>query len=100
MAYRLRVTTQAEEHVRAALVWWVANRPAAPDLLLAELRRGYEIITSEPGVGSPVDDEGYEGVRTLFLDRVGYHIYYRETEGDIVEVLAFWHAHRGRRPIV
>jgi hypothetical protein len=36
-------------------------------------------------------------VRRLFLNRVGYFIYYKAEAGDL-RVLAFWHARRGNQP--
>ncbi len=37
------------------------------------------------------------GVRRLFLGRIRYYIYYRVTV-ESIDVLALWHASRGKQP--
>lgn len=37
------------------------------------------------------------GVRSIWLERIGYLLYYRVI-GDVVLVVAIWHAARGSRP--
>ena len=37
-------------------------------------------------------------VRRVLLARVRYYVYYRVTSAGEVEVLALWHASRGRAP--
>lgn len=97
MRHRLRVVPKAERQIREASRWWYANRPAAPDLLRAELRRGFGLITSQPEIGPPARDVELPGVRRLHLSRIRYYLYYHLT-GDAVEVLALWHTSRGWPP--
>jgi plasmid stabilization system protein ParE len=83
--------------MREARRWWVENRPKAPHAFLEELRRGFELITGQPLVGSRATNVRVAGVRRIHLSRVRYHLYYRAS-GDSVEVLALWHSSRGSPP--
>jgi plasmid stabilization system protein ParE len=95
------VTDVAKAQIVTAERWWRLNRPKAPDAIAEELERASSLITAQPGVGSTARDADLAGVRRLHLARVRYDIYYRVDEGlDRVEVLAFWHASRGRRPVL
>jgi len=98
LKHRLEVVPTAERHIREAAQWWRENRPAAPDLLADELRRAFDLITSQPGIGPiAVDVRAADDVHRFHLSRVRYHVYYR-VRGDGVEILAFWHASRGLGP--
>ena len=54
--------------------------------LKAELARARQLLTSEPGIGSPHE----LGTRKLRLDRFPYTLIYR-IKGDTVLVIAFMH---------
>jgi plasmid stabilization system protein ParE len=95
---RLLVAANAERQIREAARWWYENRPAARTLLRQELTRGFELITTQPGVGTEALDVALPGLRRLHLFRVRYHLYYRVKEEDSVEVLALWHTSRGEGP--
>lgn len=97
MALALQVAPVAEEQIRTASAWWHEHRQAAPDLLEAELERAFELITSQPGVGAPALDEGFEVVRRITVRRSRYHLYYQVHE-QTVEVLALWQTSRGTGP--
>ena len=96
---RLLVVPNAERQVREATAWWRENRPAARGLFEEELARGYELITTQPCIGTRVFDVSIQGVRRFHLLRIHYHLYYRVNE-DTVEVLALWHVRRGKGPPV
>ena len=98
MPLRLLVVANAERQIREAARWWYENRPAARALLRQELTRGFELITTEPGVGTQALDVSLPEVRRLHLFRVRYHLYYRVKDKDAVEVLALWHTSRGEGP--
>jgi len=95
------VTEVARAQILTAEEWWRLNRPKAPDAIGEELERASALITAQPGVGSTARDADLAGVRRLHLARVRYDIYYRVNEDFArVEVLAFWHASRGRGPLL
>jgi plasmid stabilization system protein ParE len=93
---RLLVVPTAQRHIRAAKKWWKENRPAAPDLLSAELERAFDLITTQPNIGPPAPVKT-PGVRRFHLARIHYHLYYRP-KPDVVEILALWHVRRGSGP--
>jgi plasmid stabilization system protein ParE len=94
----LRVSENAQRQIRKAAEWWRQNRPAARELLSSEVRRGFDLISSDPGIGAPASDLEPPGLRRLHLSRIHYHIYYRLADDDAVEVLGFWHTSRGTTP--
>jgi plasmid stabilization system protein ParE len=94
---RLRIVPTAERQIRAAARWWNANRPAAPDLLRAELEKAFDLVTTQPEIGPLAPNVATPGVRRFHLSRVHYHLYYRP-KADEVEILAMWHAARGSDP--
>ena len=100
MRLRLRVVPQAERQIREAARWWHENRASARGLFHRELARGFELITTQPGVGTQSLDTVLPGVQRLYLFRVHYHLYYRVRSQDVVEVLALWHTSRGEGPPV
>jgi plasmid stabilization system protein ParE len=95
---RLLVVTEAERQIRKAATWWIENRPAAPDLFRRELARGFDLITTQPGIGMKALDTALQGVRRLHLYRIHYYLYYRLLDEEAVEVLALWHTSRGQGP--
>ena len=95
------VSDVAKAQILTAEQWWRLNRPKAPDAIAEELERASSLIAAQPGVGSTARDADLAGVRRLHLARVRYDLYYRVHEDfNRVEVLAFWHASRGRRPVL
>lgn len=98
MKRSLRVSQDTEAQIRQATRWWRENRPAAPELLHQELERGFQLIAGEPGIGPRSAGLSMDQVRRLHLARIRYFLYYRLTDEDVVEVLAFWHTSRGTPP--
>lgn len=98
MRLRLEVTSDAERQIREAAAWWHANRPAARGLFRQELTRGFELIITQPEIGTKALDAPVLGVRRIHLFRIHYHLYYRLPDEGTVEVLALWHVRRGSRP--
>ena len=50
-----------------------------------------------PTLGATVRGERAPGLRRVLLRRTRYHVYYR-ARGEVLEVLAVWHASRGAGP--
>lgn len=96
---RIRVASAAARQIADICDWWRAYRPAAPTLFLGELDLAYELIRYQPDVGQRVTGAGSKRIRRVGLGRSGYHVYYQPSEdGAAIEVLAVWHARRGRGP--
>ena len=77
----------------------VEKRPKARDACVEEIERGFDLISSLPGVGEPVAHKRIQGIRRLLLGRIRYHLYYRlHKDIEAVEVLALWHTSRGSGP--
>jgi plasmid stabilization system protein ParE len=93
VVFQRRATREVEE----IDTWWRANRPAAPDLFVLELRATLSIAVAAPTLGAPARDVALRGVRRLLLKRSRYHVYYR-VAGQALQVLAVWHAVRGTGP--
>ena len=99
MKFRLRVASRAEKQIREAADWWLENRRKAPRAFSEDLEKAFDLITSLPRAGEPVRHPRLSGLRRLYLQRVRYHLYYSVSDDtEIVEVLAFWHPSRGRKP--
>ena len=92
------MVANAERQIREASQWWHENRPAARPLFRQELTRGFELITTQPRIGTQALDVSMPGVRRLNLLRIRYYLYYRLKGKDAVEVLALWHMSRGEGP--
>ena len=95
----VKIVRRAAREIAEACEWWLANRPAAPDALEEELRRGLALIAQQPDIGARARNAKLAGVRRVHLSRIRYHLYYRVGKSSkVVEVLAFWHASRGSGP--
>jgi plasmid stabilization system protein ParE len=93
---RIVVSPEAREDLLVANAWWIANRPAAPELLLAEFEDACALLGSAPRAGMAEKQGGY---RRLAMQRTRYVIYYAVNEGsDEVVILRVWHMSRGVRP--
>jgi plasmid stabilization system protein ParE len=93
----VKITRRAATQIQEAASWWLANRPKAPEAFQEELRRGFSLISQQPGVGARATNVKLEGVRRIYLSRVRYFLYYR-VRSEQLEVLALWHASRGKGP--
>jgi plasmid stabilization system protein ParE len=63
-------------------------------------RTGSKLIATQPEVGAKAQNAKLASVRRILIRRVRYHLYYRlvGSSNPSVEVLAVWHASRGRGP--
>lgn len=93
-------TVRASRQVAEAERWWRANRTKAPDALRVELTQALQLVAAQPEVGARAQNAKLSGVRRILLGRVSYHLYYRlaGSPSRSVQVLALWHASRGRGP--
>jgi plasmid stabilization system protein ParE len=101
MKAELRTTADADEMVEQIDAWWLANRPAAPDLFLDEMATALTLLVEAPGIGTPYAHRTLRGARRLHLARTRYHLYYvhNAVAGEVV-VLAVWSALRGTTPVL
>ena len=95
----LRIVGSAGRAILDAAEWWAANRPKALDAFAIDLERAFQLLASQPLIGSRARNVKLAGVRRLHLPRVQYHLYYRVTSNpDAIEILALWHIKRGTSP--
>lgn len=99
MALRVAISARAAAQIRAADTWWAEYRPAVPDAVAADLAEAVALLAQQPGIGARYEGSRVPGVRRLFLNRVGYFIYY-QADAASLNVLAFWHASREHPPVL
>lgn len=99
MPLRVKISARAASQVRKAAEWWVANRPSAPGAIAKDFAESVALLAEQPGIGAEYEGARTLGVRRLYLGRVRYFVYYKTTPTEL-RVLAFWHASRGRQPVV
>lgn len=97
MKRRLRFTKLGWVQIDRASIWWRKHRDKAPDALDHDLDEAIDLLRSNPYVGKTVRAR-HGTVRALWLERIGYFLYYRTLEDGTVEIMRFWHASRGTRP--
>lgn len=88
---------RATREIAEVDAWWRKNRPSSPDLFLMELERMLTAVALVPSLGAPSLSERLRGLRRVLLKKTRYHVFYR-VRGDVLEVLAVWHAARGKGP--
>jgi plasmid stabilization system protein ParE len=93
----VRITPEAESHVRDIHAWWRTNRPSAPDLFLNELASALELLAEAPMLGRPYRLSPVPGVRRLLIRATRYHLYYFVAKDEIA-ILAVWYGGRGGQP--
>lgn len=99
MSVRVRSTPRADAQAEAADLWWRANRPAAPDLFLSELRDAGQLLSAMPEAGEVFTARGRSRVRRVLLPRTGYHVYYcYSARTRTATIHAVWAARRGHGP--
>ena len=96
---RVRVTARAAGEIERAVIWWMGNRPSAPDALQDDLAAAFNLLTRQPGIGTKVASERVGTTRRLHLGRVRYFIYYAVRRDELV-VLSLWHSSRKAAPRV
>ncbi len=95
---RVLISADAEAQLVAIRSWWLANRPAAPELLDRELDAGVAALRSAAHAFPVYRTEGDAEIRRLLLPRSRYAVYFSIEPGDVVLVVAVWHTARGSGP--
>jgi hypothetical protein len=70
-------TPRAAKQVDEAAHWWQQNRPKAPAALSEDLEAALELISTQPLVGAIARNIKLRNVRRVYLNRIGYYLYYR-----------------------
>jgi plasmid stabilization system protein ParE len=76
----------------------VGGEPAG-GAVAADFGQAVALLAGQPHLGAPYLGSRTQGVRRLFLNRVGYFIYYKQQGGDL-QILAFWHSSRENQPVL
>ena len=97
MALSVRVKPRAQREIERAAEWWAENRPAAVGAIRKDIEAALALLVEEPGIGTKIETARSDVVRRLYLTRVRYFLYYR-VRGNVLEVVAFWHASREAGP--
>lgn len=98
-AFRVALTPRAKAHLAQIQRWWVANRPAAPDLFIQELEAASRRLTSSPKATAVYRSLNGREIRRTLLLRSRYHMYFEVNEIErLVVIVAIWHVSRGRAP--
>jgi plasmid stabilization system protein ParE len=97
--YSVALAAKARAHLAAIQRWWLANRPAAPDLFGAEFRAAARRVASAPLSAAVYRTMNGREIRRLLMPRSRYHVYFEVRDASReVFILAIWHAARGRSP--
>jgi plasmid stabilization system protein ParE len=93
-------TRRANRHIEQASAWWERNRLKAPLAIPEDVEEVLELISTQPHIGALAKDVDLADVRRVFLNRVGYYLYYRVIgePPTSIEVVALWHARRAGGP--
>jgi plasmid stabilization system protein ParE len=93
---RVLFTTTAREHVGREQQWWLENRDDR-ELFALELEEAVALVARLPGAGTSYPDAGVQGLRRLYLQKIGCHLYYTHNDNEVI-VRALWGARRERGP--
>ena len=72
---KLRLSEDAQQDIERIDVWWRENRPAAPLLLLRELRDAMDQLETHPESETPYKEEN-RTYRRVVLPKTRYLLYY------------------------
>ena len=97
MKRRIRFSPRAWREIERGSAWWRRHREKAPDAFDVDTNAAIDLIRSEPHIGTPIRAKRL-GVRALWIERIGYSLYYVEISEEVIEILALWHASRGSSP--
>lgn len=97
LALVVRIKPRAQQQIQRAAEWWFEHREAAPGAIRKDLDAALALLVDEPGIGVRIETSRSDTVRRLYLSRIRYFLHYR-IRGNVLEVLAFWHASRKTGP--
>ena len=93
---RVRFTATANRHLTREHAWWLANRDYT-ELFATELEQAIRVLAVIPGAGTAYTHTRVAGLRRLFVQTLGAHLYYTFDDHEVI-VRAFWGARRERGP--
>ena len=91
------ISKDAAAQLEAIRSWWIANRPAAPDLFDRELDAAVAALGKAAQAFALYHFDADVEIRRLLLPRTRYAVYF-SIEVDVVLVVAVWHGSRGIGP--
>jgi plasmid stabilization system protein ParE len=91
------IAADAETQLDVIRTWWLANRPAAPDLFDREFDAAVAALRKAATTFPVYRQEGDAEVRRILLPRCRYAVYF-VIETDAVLIVAVWHTARGSGP--
>ena len=87
------VVDEVEEQLREINEWWIANRRAAPNLVLDEFERCVTLLDGSPDIGTGFHRTSVPGVRRLVMKKTRHFVYYvHDDDNAVVYVIAVWGA--------
>lgn len=93
---RVRFTATALLHGEREKAWWVENRIHG-DVFAEGLEDAIRLVAFFPAAGTPYTGPAVPGVRRLYLQKVGVHLYDTFDDDEVI-VRALWGARRRRAP--
>ena len=97
MTRQILISKRAAGQIQRRAQWWADNRPAAPGAVAADVGEAVRLLAEQPGIGAKYEGARTPRVRRLYLGRLEYFIYYT-ADANVLRVLAFWGASRGKQP--
>ncbi len=98
-AFTVVISPTAQGHIDKITGWWRENRPKNPTLFEDELEKATQQLAAFSNAGLPYRESVGGTIRRLLLRNSRYYVYCRVfDEHSIVQIMAVWHASRGRGP--
>ena len=95
---KLEFAARALKEIEQRGRWWIANRPASPQLFAQELEQAFDLIKATRILGSIFARKRNKTILRVLLPKTGYHLYFRQDGPDVIRVLCVWGAKRERGP--
>jgi plasmid stabilization system protein ParE len=93
---RVRFTDTARRHLAREQKWLLETRGQS-ETLSEELESAVRILKVLPAIGTRRDRAGIVGLRRVYLEKIGCHLYYNFDEQTVI-VRALWGARMRRNP--
>ena len=95
------VVDEADAQLREVVEWWVANRQAAPTLVIDEFERCVTLLESSPDIGTGFHRTTVPGVRRIVMKKTKHFVYYvHDDMNAVVYVIAVWGAPKEGDPVL
>ena len=95
---RVRFTATAQNHVAREQQWWLEHRNYQ-ELFTVELEEAVALVARLPGAGTLYSNAGIVGLRRLYTQKIGCHLYYTHDDHQVI-VRALGGARRERGPLL